>query len=257
MDIPSPHHLRDLTETLKVLSRVHQYNRWIYDQFRLTLGHSILEIGAGVGNITTLLKEKQGRHVYATDVSPIYLEYLHNLFRDTPNVTVLYHDASQIFTPTPGMPKIDSIVCINVLEHIEDDVSALKAMHASLPMGGYLHLLVPSHTWLYGTIDRAIGHIRRYSHRELQNKIIQVGFVPIRFKAFNPVGIIGWLLQGKVLKRTFLDPLQTQWFDQMVPLIRHLPFQVNKHIGLSWVLTALKQDSTMETKPSGSVQGPK
>ncbi len=250
MEITHGHHPESLTETLETLGRVQHYNRWIYDQFRDTLGLYVLEIGAGIGNITRILAGESGRQIWATDVEEEFLSYLKNEFRDTPAVHVRHHNALDVFITEAGTP-VDSILCINVLEHISDDVAALKAMFRSLAPGGYLNLLVPAGPWLYGTIDRAIGHYRRYKKGELKVKIECAGFRVERLYAFNPVGIFGWWLQGKILHRHTLSPRQTSWFDRMVPVLRWLPFQRNPWFGLSLIAIARKPSTTALANDSG------
>ena len=250
MESTHGHHPGSLAETLETLGRVQHYNRWIYEQFRNTLGMYVLEIGAGIGNITRILAEESGREIWATDVEEDFLGYLKKQFHDTPAVHVRSHNALEVFITESGTP-VDSILCINVLEHISDDEAALEAMFRSLAPGGYLNLLVPAGPWLYGTIDRAIGHYRRYKRGELKGKLERAGFRVERLYAFNPIGIFGWWLQGKILHRRTLSPKQTRLFDRMVPFIRWLPFQRNPWLGLSLIAIARKPSTTAPANDSG------
>lgn len=236
MEISVTHH-ENLAETLETLSRIHHYHRWIFDQFRETLGSFVLEIGSGIGNLTQLLLETPNRQVWATDVVPTFLDYLKRRFPDESRLHVRLHDACQVFMTEKGLP-VDSVLCVNVLEHVENDAVALKAMYDSLAPGGFLNLLVPAIPSIYGTIDREIGHYRRYRKRELMDKLVSAGFRIEKLYGFNPVGIFGWWLQGRVLKRKTLSPGQTLLFDRLVPILRRLPFQSRAPIGISWIAIA-------------------
>ena len=128
---------------------------------------------------------------------------------------------------------IDSVICFNVLEHIEQDEKALKNIFDLLEPGGRLLLLVPSHPWLYGTLDQHLGHYRRYGKKELKNKLETLGFKVIFLKYFNRIGIWEWFLNSKILRKkkaSFLSiknlqsprpPIQIRKI--LAPSLRHLP----------------------------------
>ncbi len=227
-----------LSDTLTILQKVKNYNKWLYEQFAPYVGRFVLEIGAGVGNITEFLRT-QNRTVFATDISDEFVAYLTQRYSSEENVIVFKHNAENIFHDH----EIDTIVCINVLEHIEDDRKALRSMFTSLLPLGHLILLVPAHPFLYGSIDRAIGHFRRYRKKELCEKIRQSGFLLKKIYAFNPVGTLGWFLQGKIMKVDFLEPRQTLLFDRIVPILKRLPFQRNPFFGISFIAIAQKPET--------------
>src|SRR5262249_51270925 len=162
------------------------YNYWVYQQIADALGQKILEVGSGTGNITQFLCA-DGCEVTATDIVPSYRSQLRKLFNERPNVTVDQFDldaaAPEEFIKTP----FDSVVCLNVLEHIEDDLFALEQMNHVLKPGGKLALLVPSHRVLYGEFDRAVGHYRRYEKKELINKLKKTGYLINRVRFFSLV----------------------------------------------------------------------
>ena len=126
-----------LTATLNQLAKLDRYNHWIYEHFSHALGRRVLEVGSGTGNITQFLCAG-GREVTATDVVPSYRNELERLFDDNPKVRVekfdLTAEAPDAFVADP----FDSVVCLNVLEHIEDDLFALAQMRDSLAQGGKL-----------------------------------------------------------------------------------------------------------------------
>ena len=127
--------------------------------------------------------------------------------------------------PMPLMPRLaaerfDTIVCLNVLEHIEDDVTSLRSMRALLQPGGRLVLLVPALPALYGTLDEALGHFRRYRPAELAAKFTDAGFRLAHVEYFNLAGVLGWWLIGRVLRRRLIPRCALKWYDALVPLFR-------------------------------------
>jgi 2-polyprenyl-3-methyl-5-hydroxy-6-metoxy-1,4-benzoquinol methylase len=112
---------------------------------------------------------------------------------------------------------IDTIVCSNVLEHIEDDNSVLKNFYQLLPGGGRLIVLVPSLKMLYNVFDQELGHFRRYGKEELIRKLTLNGFKICYLNFFNLFGIFGWFVNGTLLRRRFLSARQVRVFNKMVP----------------------------------------
>ena len=184
-----------LTETLAQLAGIGKYNRWMYEQFSSHLGKRVLEVGSGIGNITAFLAEA-GRTVVATDVIPSYRDELEIRFKGNSQVTVdvfdLDREAPGDFTRSP----FDNVVCLNVLEHIEDDLGALRAMGSALKDDGKLILLVPAHQFLFGAFDVAVGHFRRYSKKLLSSRLQEAGFEINELKFFNIAATLPWLLNG-------------------------------------------------------------
>jgi SAM-dependent methyltransferase len=115
---------------------------------------------------------------------------------------------------------IDSVICFNVLEHIEQDEKALKNIFLLLEPKGRLLLLVPSHPWHYGGLDQHLGHHRRYGKKELKNKLEATGFKVIFLQYFNLIGILGWFLNSKILKRKRLPSFQLRIYNLLVPLFK-------------------------------------
>src|SRR5262249_24342991 len=135
-------------QTLLRLSRAERYNRWMFRQIAPYLGRRVLEIGSGLGNLTRYLV---GRDlVVATDVNPRYLRMLSNTFEAHTRVRLQSLDLADFDPQSLAAWQLDTVVCLNVLEHIEDDGQALRRLHQSLVPGGRLVLLVPAHRWLYG-----------------------------------------------------------------------------------------------------------
>ena len=206
--------------TLRRMAKLEPYNRWLVDQFRAAVGKRVLEIGAGIGNMTRLLDDRE--LVIASDLDRFALETLRNAFRDRPNVRV----ASYRF-PLERRQRdelrahgVDTIVCLNVLEHIENDAATLEDFHALLPPGGRLILLVPALSRLYGTLDVHLHHFRRYERDELEGKIRNAGFAIESSRFLNFPGVFGWYVNSKVLRRRVLPAGQLAAFRLLLPLLR-------------------------------------
>jgi glycosyltransferase involved in cell wall biosynthesis len=205
-------------QTLQKMKKLRRYNQWIFLKFQPFLGRRVLEIGSGTGNITKFLLDRE--LVIATDVEPKYVTLLKNTFEKYRKFMIEHLDISG-----PGMERyrsdrIDSIIFFNVLEHIERDDTALKKFFDLLEPSGRLLLLVPSHPWLYGSLDKHLGHHRRYGKKELKNKLEAVGFKIVSMKYFNRIGILGWFLNSKILRRKELPSFQLRIYNLLVPLLK-------------------------------------
>jgi glycosyltransferase involved in cell wall biosynthesis len=206
--------------TLARMARLEPYNRWLADRFRHAVGSRVLEIGAGFGNMTRQLVPRD--LVVASDLDPVALEYLRGSFRDEPGVRI----ASYRFPLEEAEREkirglaVDTVVCLNVLEHIEDDAGTLADFHALLPPGGRLILVVPALARLYGTLDEHLHHFRRYEKAELEEKLRAAGFAIEDCRFMNRPGIYGWYVNGKILRRRVLPSGQLAAFRLALPLLR-------------------------------------
>jgi glycosyltransferase involved in cell wall biosynthesis len=208
-------------DILHALSAAPRFNRWMADTIRPYVGEAVLEIGAGIGNLTRALIPRRRSYV-ATDIDPEHLARLATRFQHRPSLEVRHCDLTRMEDFEPLRGRMDSVVCLNVLEHIEDDVAGLRHIHAALKPGGRAIVLVPHGQEIYGTLDKALGHYRRYSHRELTERLQQAGFRIERILEFNRVSRPGWYVSGRILKRTTLGYFQMKIFDSFVWLWRRI-----------------------------------
>ncbi len=203
--------------TLERLAEAPRYNRWMFDRLAHWVGRRVLEIGAGIGNMSHFLAERE--RVVLTDTEPYYLDRLRARFAGRPNVAVrplrLPADDAAL-----RAERFDTVVCLNVLEHIEDDRASLRSIRALLQPGGRLLLLVPALRVLYGTLDEALGHFRRYTPAELRAKFGEAGFHMRQLEYFNLAGVPGWWFTGSVLRRRLIPTGALKWYDALVPLFR-------------------------------------
>jgi SAM-dependent methyltransferase len=153
-------------------------------------------------------------------VEPKYISFLKNTFGKYKKFMI-----ERLYVPGEEIERyrsyhIDSVICFNVLEHIERDEKALKNIYDLLEPGGRFLLLVPCHPWLYGSLDQHLGHRRRYRRRELRNTLEAIGFRVIYLKYFNRIGILGWFLNSKILRRKRLSSFQLRINNLFVPLFK-------------------------------------
>ena len=222
--------------TLERLAQAPRFNAWMFERLRPWLGDAVLEIGAGIGNLSAFLLDRT--RVTLTDTSPEYLEALRRRFAGSPQVRV-----ARLFLPEVDAAafgdRYDSVICLNVLEHVEDDARSLEAILRLLRPGGRLVLLVPALPWIYGTLDRALGHYRRYSRRDLAHRMERAGFAVVHSEYFNLAGIPGWWFTGRVLRRELIPQGSLRLFDALVPLFRlerFLPW----HLGQSLIAIGVR-----------------
>jgi SAM-dependent methyltransferase len=216
--------------TLERMAAAPRYNRWMYERLRPWVGRRVLEIGAGIGNMSAFLIDRD--RVVLTDTEPYYLDRLRARYRDQPHVTI-----AELRLPATdarlAAERLDTVVCLNVLEHIADDRASLVAMRDLLVPRGRLILLVPSLRLLYGSLDEALGHCRRYVPRELTTKLAEAGFRVRHLEYFNLAGVPGWWFAGRVLRRRLIPRAALAWSDALVPLFRlerFLPWRIGQSL---------------------------
>ncbi|MCA1660425.1 MAG: bifunctional glycosyltransferase/class I SAM-dependent methyltransferase [Verrucomicrobiaceae bacterium] len=226
--------------TLRRMATLAPYNRWLHERFEHYLGSRILEVGSGVGNQTRYFVDERDR-VVASDIEPHYVRELVGRFGERTNVRVASYRfplRDQDHTELRD-ERLDTIVCMNVLEHIEDDAATLSDFAKVLPTGGHLVLLVPSMKALYGTLDQHLHHFRRYALDELRNKVTAAGFEIETVRFLNRPAVLGWWLNSRVLKRRVLPRGQLRFFKWVMPLLK----AEEKHppsFGLSLLVLARK-----------------
>ncbi|MBP7677410.1 MAG: glycosyltransferase [Thermoanaerobaculia bacterium] len=225
--------------TLRRMERLAPYNEWLHDRFDAALGQRVLEVGSGVGNQTRFFVERE--RVVASDVEVHYVRELTARFGNRSNVRVASYrfPLSDADRAELVAEKLDSIVCLNVLEHIEDDASTLCDFASVLPRGGRLVLLVPSLKALYGTLDVHLHHFRRYERDELVKLVSGAGFEVETARFLNRPGVLGWWLNSRVLKRKVLPKGQLRAFRWLLPLLK-LEERREPSFGMSLLVLARK-----------------
>ena len=206
---------------LDSLAGTRRFNRWMADTVRPWIGRQVLELGSGIGNMTQHLA--RGRKSYvASDIDDEHLARLRVRFRGRPNVEIRRCDLCLPRDFEPLREGFDTVVCLNVVEHVENDLLALRNIRSALKPGGRAIILVPQDQAAYGTLDEALGHFRRYSEVQLRKRMEEAGFEIERMLHFNRVTRPGWRFNGQVLRRRSFGRFQLRVFDSLVPLWRRI-----------------------------------
>jgi SAM-dependent methyltransferase len=225
------------TVTLERMDGARHYNAWIGRKLRPHLGQRVLEVGAGLGTITRQIEA--GRElVVALEVEQSYVDRLQGLFRDKPHVRPYLSGVELADWQRLKSERLDTVVLSNVLEHIEDDAQAVRNFREVLEPGGRLVLWVPALPRLFGALDQAVGHYRRYTRDSLRAVVEGNGFALERSDWMNLVGIPGWFLNSVILRRTVMPPFQLRAYDAVAPLIAEVESHLRLPIGLSLLAVA-------------------
>jgi SAM-dependent methyltransferase len=207
--------------TLEVLQAASHYNVWQYDRIARYLGRRICEVGAGIGNISVLLRQSSAELLLLTDTDPYYRAALQAKLGASPGVVI-----DELTLPDPqartrfARHSLDTVVALNVIEHITDDIAALRSIGGMLQPGGRAVILVPALRFLYGSLDVELGHQRRYTRQSLALALRRAGFRVEKTFYFNVIGAVGWFLNGRLRRLARLPVDQVSLFDRLVPLLR-------------------------------------
>jgi glycosyltransferase involved in cell wall biosynthesis/protein-L-isoaspartate O-methyltransferase len=213
------------SEILLRLNRAPRFTKWMADVIKPYMGNRVLEIGAGIGNMTMNLMPRTA--YWATDINPEYLDRLEDLRSTRPYLHVGYTNglAGDSF---PVGQSFDTVVCLNVVEHLSDDLGALRNIYNALEQGGRAIILVPNGPELMGTLDEVLGHCRRYTPEQLIAVGQHAGFRVENLLKFNRAGVPAWWLNGKILGRTTFGMFQIRVLNALTPIFRRvdalLPF---------------------------------
>lgn len=198
--------------TLESMSQAIWYNRWALGKFKKYLNGRILEIGCGIGNFSKLLI-KYGE-LTAIDVNKEYIGAARNEVNWEALIGVGDIEKGNYFFKKKDF---DTVVCMNVLEHIKNDRKALKNIYKLLRQRGILVLMVPAQKFLYNSIDKSIGHYRRYEKNEMIRLLQNTGFEVINIRKLNFFGAIGWYIAGTLLKEDSISESKIRVFNTLAP----------------------------------------
>jgi glycosyltransferase involved in cell wall biosynthesis/SAM-dependent methyltransferase len=207
-------------EMTRRLASASRFTGWMADLVRPFLGSRLLEIGSGTGALTRRLVP---RDLYvASEVDPLHLETLRNLTADRPYLSARYTDVTDVASFPRVEGGFDSVVCLNVIEHLDDDVGALRNLRSALSPGGKAVVLVPSGPWNFGTLDEALGHRRRYTEAGIRDVALRAGLEVTALIRFNRLSSLPWWVNGRLLRRRAAGRLQIGAVDWLTPLFRRI-----------------------------------
>ncbi|HPG10492.1 MAG TPA: class I SAM-dependent methyltransferase [Chitinophagaceae bacterium] len=231
-------------ETLESFSKTKRFNKWQYGTISTFFYGNILEIGSGIGNISSLLLANNST-VTLSDLRKSYCDILHEKFKTAKS----FNNIIQIDLSEPDfenkysqiLGSFDTIVALNVIEHIKNDGEAIENCKRLLRTGGQIIIQVPAFQLLYNSLDKGLGHYKRYTRKTLNALVSKYELKVQESRYFNFIGIPGWWLSGSLLKKKIIPRKQAILFDRLVPIFRIADTIVINRMGLSVITVAKKQ----------------
>ncbi len=217
-------------ETLRRINALEGYNRWVVEEIMPYVGNRVLEVGSGTGTMSQFFLESE--RLILTDKRRLYIDRLSETFQSYPNVTCELFDLEGSGGHLAGK-GIDTVVGLNVLEHIRDDCHALKEIASILSPGGRVILQLPAHKLLYGSLDNNLDHFRRYTVRDIRFKFNECGFNTEHIWMINMFGTFGWFLCSRILKKKILPKGQLSLFNKLTPVFIAIEKLIPAPFGLS------------------------
>lgn len=213
-------------------------NHWIFETIKPFVGHDVLEAGCGIGNLSEMMLNKTS--LSCIDIDPLFVELISRRFSHLENFNADVCDVVELNQSNIKV-KPDTVICLSVLELVQDDVQALKNFFEILQPGGNLILMVPQHDALFSRLDKRFGHLRRYEQQQITQTLTEVGFEVRSVKDFNRLGFIGWLIFSRLLQENELPGSMMWMFNHLLPIAKR--FEAFKFIpGVSIVAIARKPD---------------
>jgi len=215
---------------LEALSALRRYREWMMTYFSPYLAGDAIEIGAGIGNMSEHIAPFVSS-LELVEPSPNLIGPLKSRFNRSTSISIT-HETFEGFVAKRVTESCDSIIMVNVLEHIEDDRTALKECYRILRPGGHLLILVPALQFLFSKLDEMVGHYRRYERSDLEGKIQQTEFHMVELKFFDFAGVLPWWLLNTIGGATEFNPQMVSLYDALiVPVTRTIESVFTPPIG--------------------------
>jgi len=231
---------------LEAMDGASNYHLWILEIFKPFLGQQLVEVGAGLGSFSGMILEQHTcQQLSLVEPSKEMYEVLVANARRLDSATRIetYNGTfTQVAPAIKSKSNPDSIIYVNVLEHIEDDGLELETVRETLNEMGHVFIFVPAFSWLYGAFDARVGHFRRYTKPELEGKLQRAGFKLILSRYFDLPGVAPWWLKYCLLKSTVMEPAGVRLYDRfVVPVTRRLESIIKPPLGKNVIAIAQKR----------------
>ena len=231
-----------LGNELSALTFADNYYSWILKELTPYVGKVILEVGAGIGTFSSFLFLTRPDRLLLLEPSHNLLPSLERKFAQNEKVRIIENTIESLPRGL-NQERVDTVVCINVLEHLKNDTLALKKIYDILVPGGTLLLYVPALPYLYGSLDLAFGHYRRYTRGELIRKVSYAGFAVLKIKYMNFFGVFSWYVGSRILQRQALTPWAIKLYDKIfVPITRGIESTLGSFLGQNLFLVGTKPE---------------
>jgi SAM-dependent methyltransferase len=223
---------------LEAVAEATNYYDWIIDSFASRIGKRSVEAGAGIGTVSELvLRRGNPSELVLIEPDSANARILEDRFQGDARVSVRQGYLDEF----ASLLVADSVIAVNVLEHVEKDSDFLRAAHRALVPGGTLLLLVPALPAIFGSLDRAFDHFRRYTRSGLTTQVRDAGFAIETLHYLNMVGVAAWFVSGSILGRTTLSRRQVRFYDRyVIPVLRAVETRLHPPIGQSLLVIARK-----------------
>jgi SAM-dependent methyltransferase len=226
---------------LELFAEARRLNRWLFSKLAAHVRGDVMEIGSGIGTMSGFIVDAAASAVL-TDVEPGCLDALARTFRARPGVAVVRYDLDGPPPAAIAGRRFDAIVAVNVIEHVADDRALVSRLAALLKPGGKLLVYVPACAFAYGSLDRVLGHYRRYTPASLSALLAGAGLAAPPPAYMNLLGLLGWTLSARVLRSRRVSPRQIALFERLMPLVA-LEDRVRLPLGLGLHAAATKPDA--------------
>lgn len=234
---------REGLETLDVIASADKFNEWMFDTIKPHCKGTILEIGSGTGNISRFFL-RDGFAVMLSDIRKQYCRILGETFNGNTNllgvqlIDLVLPDFDVKHKDLIG--NFDTVVALNVVEHIEDDLLAIANAKKLLSKKGTLIVLVPAYQWLYNRLDKELYHFCRYTKGTLGKLFLKNDLAIKTQLYFNALGMAGWIVSGKMLRKKIIPRTQMSFYNKIVPVARLLDVTLFRQMGLSVIVVGEK-----------------
>lgn len=213
------------------------YHRWILDLMKPFLGKHLVEVGAGTGAFSELLLETAPKTLSLVEPSAMFETLQTNLAKNnsTTEIRAFPNIFAEVAAEIETEQSPDSIIYINVLEHIENDQLELEIIHQTLREKGRVFVFVPALPVLFSEFDKQIGHFRRYRKKQLTEKFRAAGFRVLLSRYFDTAGIFPWLVKYRLLKSLTMESGAVHLYDKFIvpvaqPIESFLPPPIGKNL---------------------------
>ena len=232
--------MRDETgyQTLEVIATANKFNQWMFETIRPYCHGNILEIGSGIGNISGFFIQN-GYSLTLSDADEQYIDQLKKTFGEINilSIDLVHEDFLKKYVQL--FQAFDTVILLNVLEHIDNEGKAIENCRHLLKRDGSLVVLVPAYRFLFSKMDRALHHYRRYTAKKLFNLVSKKKFNVRKVFYFNAMGIFAWIY-GKFWGLTSVPSKEMKLFNKVVPLAKFIDKILFQKAGLSVIMVAQK-----------------
>ena len=218
-------------DSLCLLADLYEYNHWTFSRIRPFLGGSVCDVGCGNGNFIQFLLDR--KRVVGLDPFHPSLEAASHRFRDHANVGFVCGTLADCPNDQIPAESFDSVVCMRLLDSLEDDVESLSGMRRLCRANGHVIIVASAHMSAYGELDRAVGHRRRYNRRSLKKAFESANLRVIHSSYINALGYFGWWFNSRILKRRQIPTSPANILNRLAPYLDALERLVPPPLGQS------------------------